>query len=132
MENQIQSFIHKTNKIALTSLVTGIIAIAPYLIWIFGYLLAFLGALGSDLFKETTGIILFAIVAGFFLPSLIFGLVFGLISLTTGGIAIIQTRKSQGTEADYRLVIVSILLGTLGIIANIMFFYYSIFGFLMG
>ncbi len=131
MENQIQAFIRKTNKATLISLVSGIIAIAPYLTLIFGYLLAILGALGSDLFKEITGMILFAIIVGLFLPSLIFGLSFGLISLTTGSIAIIQTRKSQGTEANYRLVIVSILLGVLGIIANVMFFYYSILGFLI-
>jgi uncharacterized membrane protein HdeD (DUF308 family) len=139
MENQIQAFIRKTNKATLISLVSGIIAIAPYLILIFGYLLAFLGTLGddilstlgSDFVKEITGLIFFVIISGLFLPSLIFGLSFGLISLTTGGIAIIQTMKSQGTAADYRLVIVSILLGVLGIIANIMFLHYSIRGFLI-
>ena len=126
MKSQIQDVSAKTNKTTVVSLVSGIIAVAPYLIWMFGYLL-----INND-FAETIGTILIAIMAVEFLfPSFIIGLVFGLISFITGSIAIIQIRNSRETETGYRLAIVGILLGVLGIVANLLFYYYLIIGLLM-
>ena len=108
MKNQIQDVSHKTNKASVISLVTGIIAFAPYLVWGLGYLLL------SNNVTETIGTILFAImVLEFFIPSFIIGLVFGLTSLISGSIAIMQIKNRRETETGYRLGIVGILLGIL-------------------
>ena len=129
MKNQIQDVSYKTNKASVISLVAGIIAIMPYLIWTFGYLLS--NNYLNDL-METIGFILMGIMVVWFLfPSFIVGLVFGPISLITGSIAILQIKNRQGVETGYRLAIVGILLGVLGLVANLLFYYYLILGLLM-
>ena len=126
MKSQIQDVSHKTNKASAISLVTGTIAFAPYLVWGLGYLLL------SNTVTETIGTILFAImVLEFFIPSFIIGLVFGLTSLISGSIAIMQIKNRRETETGFRLGIVGILLGILGIIANILFAYFFFLGLLM-
>jgi len=126
MKSQIQDVSHKTNKASAISLVTGIIAFAPYLLWGLGYLLL------SNTVTETIGTILFAImVLEFFIPSFIIGLVFGLTSLISGSISIMQIKNRREIETGFRLGIVGILLGILGIIANILFAYFFFLGLLM-
>jgi uncharacterized membrane protein HdeD (DUF308 family) len=118
MKDQIQDGNHKINKTSVVCLVSGTIALAPYLAWIFAYLLS------SNNITETIGFTLVATMAvEFFLPLFITGIVFGLTSLITGSIAIIQIKKRRETETSYRLAIIGIVLGILGAIANVIFAY---------
>jgi hypothetical protein len=107
MENQPINIMRKTIQLALVSLITGIVSILPYLMLVINMLL-------SDVW------------AGIWIPTpcgyTLNGIVFGLISLVTGSLAIRQIKNNQGLEADHRLAIIGRVLGILGIIANIIFY----------
>ena len=58
------------------------------------------------------------------------GLVFGLTGLIGGSIAIIQVKRKQESGTGYRLAIIGIVLGVLGIISNVIFTSFFLMGML--
>jgi hypothetical protein len=114
VKNQLDKPIPNVNNLANTSQWTGICSLLPYLL--LGIIL-YLGAKGVDVEE-------FALIALDILPIYFFiGIVLGLVSLTTGILAIRQIKSGQNIEVGNRSAIVGMLLGILGIIANIVFWY---------
>jgi hypothetical protein len=112
---KIQDSSHKANKSTVISLVAGIIALAPYLVWVF------VDSLYSHKSAETMLNLIAIITANMFLPLLVIGIFAGLISLIAGMISFIDIKEGLGFRMDFRLTIIGIVLGVSGMIANVLF-----------
>jgi len=117
MENKIENRSPKLNSKAEISLWAGIGSLVPYLYGGSLYLL-------MNKIHQVELLMPIAFAFGVFMPLYFLGgIFFGLISLITGALAIWQIKHNQGNEAGYRFAIIGIVLGVLGIIADILFCY---------
>ena len=112
MKNQIDNPISKVNDLANTSRWTGIWSLLPYL---FLGIMFYLDAKRRA--PSEFGELAFAVVPICFGV----GIVLGLVSLITGILAIRQIKKNENIETGNRAATIGMVLGILGIIANILF-----------
>jgi hypothetical protein len=125
MENQEGNHSPKLNPKSEISLWTGIGSLAPYLYGGSLYLL-------MNKIHQVEFLMPIALAFGVFMPLYFLGgIFFGLISLITGAIVLWQVKNNLGNETGNRFAIAGIVLGVLGIITNIMF-WYAFFAWLKG
>lgn len=114
METQHNKHVKKTNRLAVFSLVTGILSLLSYLPFIISILLFIVTGIRDQ--------ISFPYVLNVFSGSIL-----GLIGLTVSNIAIGQIKKSEGVEIDHRYAVIGKALSILGILVNIIFCLFSYF-----
>jgi len=123
MKNQADNPVRKTNRLAVVSLVSGILSLLPYLP---ALIVLFIGdhSGSSDpyAFEKNTlyGKVLVQIINA--IPSSVYafgGILLGLISLIAGSKALRQINSGGNVEKGHRMAIIGRVLSVLGMIANI-------------
>lgn len=125
METKIENHSPKLNPKAEISFWAGIGSLAPYLYCGLLYLL-------MNKIHQVEFLMPITFAFGVFMPLYFLGgIFFGLISLVTGALVLWQVKNNLGNETGNRFAIIGMVLGVLGIIANILF-WYAFFAWLKG
>jgi len=119
MDDQEDKAVPERNDWAITSLWLGVISLLPYMI-----------ALITRYLERRMDTLFFQVDFLIALFCLLWGIVLGPVSLITGIVGIRQINNSEGTETGIYLAILGIVLGIIGIIANIRFDFLLLVGFM--
>jgi uncharacterized protein DUF4190 len=131
MKNQSDNPVRKTNRLAIVSLVTGILSLLPYFpILIFLYTG---DCLSMDYEKNSLCGMVDSVTRA--IPGIVYllgGIIFGIVSLIASKKALGQISSGDQVEKGRSMAITGIILGIFGIIVNIYYFPGILYGFIGG